>query len=1049
MVELTETEKLEYQTRKYSVLVTNGTTGNQGSGLLFYPGSEDRLYVFTCAHVVDQAEEVQASFLLPKMAEQNDYDVCHLTAPKEQIIFSPLDIKTDGESGQFQHTHDIAVIVFHKDIGLHLDCTAYCLSEAEDYMPLYVQGYPGGCRDGEEILFALDRAVGKVKAAVPKSPFFEFRVEDGFLDTGDRELELRGFSGSPVWDSTDQEHSVVGLMSAGKRENVFRSLVKAVKMRYVQSIMKNRFGIIMETKLPWIPEEDVADRGELRYDGTLPPMEDRGTVQDIWLTEQQQRIRALVDELKLGTAIDLCQELMEDTRFPVCSKENKLLFLKHLMYCYDTCLLEHESSALEQYMRQEGLIEEHDTGRWLTKLFMSQRYEELLHFAEEIPKEDKDYPLAEFLGTMAKAFVLKIGPEETVGLYVDAQERLREPAKDLATESLYLQIIGYVYDIFYHMPEKAIRCLNRSYRINNQPIICEALAGAYYHLAIRDALNEENRIIIERIDYENLYKARQCFLIIIEQEDELCFKGAIKRMGWEIFHTFAFLNDFYRILTLYPWMKEEFLFKNDADRRDVEMICANVMIQGGSIDLSQFSALTDEDCLMFQTGAEINRFMNAWGTGGPPPVPEVAQELDEMITKAENLTAQVNGDAKLTFHRSLILLYSSGFRLFGWNVLDKMRQHYQKILESSNQQLIEDMGNVIFECEHSYEENIQHFQTAFEQTPSMRSWHALLGIHIRAGNLDRAEEMYQDLLSNHKELYQDAPEYAYRDYLDFIRDHHRDLKNALKYFLDGKEQFHDQDIVAFWETELRHFTFNFNEPERYEEERYPFVEKGLIPPEVYYRGALMVYTENLNGLKADEMFQALPESPLRILTWEEVKYLVWREKIEPVNDPDWKGMMLERVSGILEQYAGEVWGDTVTKTKLINRFKINRVCVLDAWTLYLLAVQGKLNQLEQLDTVYVPHIAVDHLLNEISRRANPPAREALNFMNTCSNIYICSPDFSSQLKVREKVFYDEPASVVALALEKECIAIIGDPYTGEALLRTFFADILRPTQIFI
>ena len=85
-------------------------------------------------------------------------------------------------------------------------------------MPLYVQGYPGGCRDGEEILFALDRAVGKVKAAVPKSPFFEFRVEDGFLDTGDRELELRGFSGSPVWDSTDQEHSVVGRQG---REKMF------------------------------------------------------------------------------------------------------------------------------------------------------------------------------------------------------------------------------------------------------------------------------------------------------------------------------------------------------------------------------------------------------------------------------------------------------------------------------------------------------------------------------------------------------------------------------------------------------------------------------------------------------------------------------------------------------------------------------------------------------------------------------------------------------------------------------------------------------------
>ena len=182
MVELTETEKLEYQTRKYSVLITNETSGNQGSGLLFYPGSGDRLYVFTCAHVVDQAEKVQATFLLPKVTEQNDYDVCHLTAPAEQIIFSPLDKTTGGKIGQLQHTHDVAVIVFHKDETLHLDCTAYYLSEAEDYMPLYVQGYPGGWRDGEEFLFALDRTTGKVKAAAPRNPFFEFRVEDDFLE---------------------------------------------------------------------------------------------------------------------------------------------------------------------------------------------------------------------------------------------------------------------------------------------------------------------------------------------------------------------------------------------------------------------------------------------------------------------------------------------------------------------------------------------------------------------------------------------------------------------------------------------------------------------------------------------------------------------------------------------------------------------------------------------------------------------------------------------------------------------------------------------------
>lgn len=500
MVELTELEKLERKTRQYSVLITNETSGNQGSGLLYYPGSGDELYVFTCAHVVDQAERVQACFLLPKVTGQNDYDICHLTAPAKQVIYSPLDKRTSGEGGQFQHTHDVAVIVFHKDKGLQLECTTYCLSEAENYMPLYVQGYPGGCRAGEELLFALDKTAGKVKVVVPQSPVFEFRVEDSFLDTMDRELELEGFSGSPVWDSSDHEHSVVGLMAAGKRRNVFRGLVKAVKMRYIHSIIKNRFGVMIETKLPWIPEEDVATRGELRYDGTLQPMEDSGTAQDTWLTEQQQQIRALIDELKLSTAISLCQELMKDPRFPACSKVNRLLFMKHLMYCYDTCLLEQASEDLEQYMRQEGLIEEHDTGRWLTKLFMLQQYEELLHFAEKVSEEDKDYPQAKFFEAMAKAFVLKSRPEETVGLYVDEQERLRESAKDSETEAFYLQVIGYVYDMFYHMPEKAIRCLNRSYRINHLPIVCETLAGAYYHLAIRDALNEEGRIVIERID---------------------------------------------------------------------------------------------------------------------------------------------------------------------------------------------------------------------------------------------------------------------------------------------------------------------------------------------------------------------------------------------------------------------------------------------------------------------------------------------------------------------------------------------------------------------
>ena len=77
----TRFEAMERGTRRYCVLVTNETTSSQGSGLLYYPGCGDQIYVFTCAHVVDEAKTVQVRFLLPEAMERNEYRICRLTAP--------------------------------------------------------------------------------------------------------------------------------------------------------------------------------------------------------------------------------------------------------------------------------------------------------------------------------------------------------------------------------------------------------------------------------------------------------------------------------------------------------------------------------------------------------------------------------------------------------------------------------------------------------------------------------------------------------------------------------------------------------------------------------------------------------------------------------------------------------------------------------------------------------------------------------------------------------------------------------------------------------
>lgn len=139
MPNLTGIDRLEFETRPYCVHIADENSASLGSGLLYYPGEGERLYVFTCAHVVDKAQKLELSFLIPDNPEYDEYKICQLTAPATQIWYSPLDRITAGS-----HSHDIAVIELKKDGGLHLKRTEYFVAEASRGMPIYAQGYPGG-----------------------------------------------------------------------------------------------------------------------------------------------------------------------------------------------------------------------------------------------------------------------------------------------------------------------------------------------------------------------------------------------------------------------------------------------------------------------------------------------------------------------------------------------------------------------------------------------------------------------------------------------------------------------------------------------------------------------------------------------------------------------------------------------------------------------------------------------------------------------------------------------------------------------------------------
>ena len=60
---------------------------------------------------------------------------------------------------------------------------------------------------------------------------------------------------------------------------------------------------------------------------------------------------------------------------------------------------------------------------------------------------------------------------------------------------------------------------------------------------------------------------------------------------------------------------------------------------------------------------------------------------------------------------------------------------------------------------------------------------------------------------------------------------------------------------------------------------------------------------------------------------------------------------------------------------------------------------------------------------------------------------VYSPEFKAQMEVRNVAQYTEPASTVAVAVEKDCIAVYGDPIVDDRLVRCFGIRMIRISQL--
>lgn len=1055
--------QLELETQEYSVFITDEKRTSSGSGVLFYPGSGNRLYIFTCAHVLDGLEEpFQMYSLFPVNREQEIYQVEKLEATQEQVKYSPIDKVSESAEGVIVHSIDAAVICLEIKEEISFETTDYVIGEVHKGDGVLAQGFPGSETEIEELLNYVEGTYGRILHNAKDKEVLLWQIEDTHVDSGNRVYELNGFSGSPVWSLEADEKTIVGLFTSGVGRSIYRGKVHALKMEAIRSIMKIFFQIRMESRILGIPNEEIAPQKDNPTYISKEVQPEIRNLYDEWLVVQTEKVRAYIDDVKFQNAIDTAKMAIKDQRFEKCSKKVACTHIKHLLYCYEACLLDDEYEALEQEMQKRGFLEGHDPLRWITFNFGKKQFKETIAFTEALlQKGDLDERVkivAEVYASISRAYVEDAPVEETIGKFLDEKECLNIKIEDMGTEAHVYQMLGYVYGEHYKQYVKSVRCLNRAYRLGQDHAVLESLGCAYHLLAIHDALKEDHTIEIEKVDRSSLYKARECFLILLDKADELYLRAMMKREGGILYDTFFFEQDNYRILTLYP-----ILIKNSPDdakmKRDFEMRYAKTVCQYGQIDLTQFHHLTKADKILLSILKEEQDALHRLDFTNSEDLRRISnldKKLYNVIDKVEQNLAKIDEKEQLLVRALLLNLYRWGKYLFGWNIIFNMERHLEFIQKNGKEEMAITFENFIYECSHEPEEAEERYIHSWEKNPCFELWKEILQFYKRNHMLDKADAMFESLFTEHTEYVESEPEYAFRAYIGYIIDYQRDLKKALHFYLLHKNEMKDEIVRELWESELMMCTNSFNNPDEFVEMRNVLVEQGLMSENEFHRISLIAYMCNLDSENAWKHFSK--ENPMFgefgqienegvFLTKEGAQFLVWQKKYPPHMEREWRGINIQGANAAKALFKREEWHLSPKSIANKLQYEIHKSIAIDVWGLYLLAVEEKLELLEQFDSIYVTHFSVYRMLEEITHFKNENIEVILAYLESAEHVKLQSPNFETQLRIRENVKYYEPCSTVAMAIEAEIPAVIGEPMLIQSLIDGFKNYIVRPDDL--
>lgn len=1024
----------------YSVLIT-GDKGRRGTGTLFYTESAHSFYVLTSAHVIYTAQSVTIHILIPTDRDPVERSV---VAGKEQFHFSPIDeVTVVGD--QSTHTCDIAVI--ECDVGdIPLKPTQYSIYPMTTQEKVMALGYPQG--EGP-VYYQQDQLSATVEKVLEKENYFLIRVDETSLNSADREAELKGFSGAPVWDEAKMEEDIAllgGFIAIGMGTNISRGRIKVMNAKYVQSLMREEFGIYMQNRIPNVTEAEIAPGYQESAESP-----DQLAVRECWIENERRKGQTYVDGLQLKRAIEVTRAAIVNTEFQKCSAEQKYKIYAVLLEAYRLARDFDIYDQIIEEMHRAEITDEREAVIEAVRYLEALDYDRAEQYAEIALAMNPEGNEERVILAIIQAIKNKDADVSMLSEFIGTKDQLLIKPKNEREEEFLYQILGFVFGNRFRETGRAIRCLNRAFQISGNYIILESLAVSYYQHSLRNAYIEDgtDRIDPFRIDQDAIDKGRDAFLRVLAAADEIWLKGTIRRVGPLMFKCFYFMHDNFRIYKHYHDMIKYFDFPDQEMLRDFQICYLEVALEKEPVNLDEFKGLTDHDRKLFSLTNLLRYPLRLFNGSIHVPAPIQERELLQLIGEGERRLQELidtQTDDRLGFdkiHEDFINLYGNGILRYHWSALSEVKRHVAAIKHPLETEVLK---FYIRELESDdFEVSEKEYNDYFEEKRDIVSFNQLCHFYTRHGKIDKTKELYDSVFYERRYLIENQAEYFYREYIHFYMEHHYDLTAPLKCFVEHGEEMKDEYLKMLFEMDLEFATVTFNNPDYMLENARTLLDEGLIDVQEYNRKCLIINMLNCKPNEAEKYANKEHESNPLLLSEYERMLFVWKGH-QVVPDARWNSMQKWTPEQLDDVYTVESWQVPVCSVMDQFGIKKRKAIVVDLWGLYILEIVKVPAIMNWFEKVYVTHDTISMALQEINKVNDDYIRRVLAYIRTANNVIIQSPTLKDQLEVRTPgVEYMEIHQALLLAELLDCPAFVGE--FRYPIPERFQSRIIRPNHI--